>query len=111
MTDTEKLSSMSDCSVSRCRSRRSRNAASSCGEKSVDRLYLRAAASAKSQGFRQTLLVIDCDYKSLDSNTLNVFKGDVVVLVSAHIRDWFWVRTREGLEGFIPAAIAGHGFL
>lgn len=111
MTDTEKLSSRSECSASRCRSRRSRTANSSCGERSVDRLYLRATASARSRGTRQTLLVIGCDYVAEGKNTLSVKKGDVVALISANLRDWFWVRTRQGEEGFIPAAVAGHGFL
>lgn len=111
MTDTEKLSSKSECSAGRCRSRRSRNAASSCGERSVDRLYLRAAACARNQGTRQTLLVVGSDYIASGKNTLSVVKGDVVALVSAHLKDWFWVRARDGSEGFIPAAVAGHGFL
>lgn len=113
MTDTEKLSSKSECSAGRCRSRKSRNAAaaSSCGERSVDKLYLRATASAKTQGTRQTLLVISSDYSSEEKNTLGVVKGDVVILVSAHLKDWFWVRARDGSEGFIPAVVAGHGFL
>lgn len=111
MTDTEKLSSRSECSVSRCRSRRSTHAASSCEERSVDRLYLRAVSCAKNRGTRQTLLVIDSDYIAGGKNTLSVSKGDVVVLVSANLKDWFWVRTRNGTEGFIPAAVAGHGFL
>lgn len=111
MTDTEKLSSKSDCSTSRCNSRRPRNAASTCGEKSVDRLYLRAAASAKNKGVRQTLLVISSDYESAGENTINVTKGDVVALLSTHLFGWFWVRNKNGSEGFIPSAVAGHGFL
>ncbi|XP_017787157.1 PREDICTED: uncharacterized protein LOC108569911, partial [Nicrophorus vespilloides] len=111
MTDTEKLSSRSDCSGSRCRSRRSRNAASTCGERSVDRLYLRAAASSKSMDVRQTLLVISCDYEKENDKTLSVCKGEVVALLGTHYRGWFWVKKKEGLEGFIPAAVAGHGFL
>lgn len=110
MTDTEKLSSKSECSGGRCRSRRSRNANSSCGEKSVDKLYLKAA-STRNQTTRQTLLVIGSDFSSAEKNTLSVMKGDVVSLVSAHLKDWFWVRTRDGTEGFIPAVVAGHGFL
>ncbi|KAI4462152.1 sh3-like domain superfamily [Holotrichia oblita] len=110
MTDTEKLSSKSECSVSRCHSR-TRNATSACGERSVDRLYLRAAASAKNKGTRQTLLVMTCDYEGYEENTLNVLKGEVVALISTHLKGWFWVRNKEGVEGFIPAAVAGHGFL
>lgn len=84
---------------------------SSCGERSFDRLYLQAAAGARRKGVRQTLLVMCCDYDGKRENTLKVAKGDVVALVSNHLTDWFWVRNREGVEGFIPAAVAGHGFL
>lgn len=111
MTDTEKLSSKSDYGGGSTRSRRSRNALSSCGEKSFDKLYLRAAASAKNRGIRQTLLVIVCDYQADCKNGLNVAKGDVVVLIDAQVKGWFWVKNKDGAEGFIPAAVAGHGFL
>ncbi|CAH0555890.1 unnamed protein product [Brassicogethes aeneus] len=112
MTDTEKLSSKSDCGGSRCRSR-SRHAASACGERSVDRLYLRAAASAKSRGggVRQTLLVICTDYGGSCNDGLAVSKGEVVFLLNTKIRGWFYVKNKAGDEGFIPAAVAGHGFL
>lgn len=113
MTDTEKLSSKSECGgEERCYSRRSRNAASTCGEKSVDRLFLRAAASAKrNKGTRETLLVINNDYFGKEKNALTVKQGDVVILLGTHIKGWFWVRKKDGTEGFIPSVIAGHGFL
>lgn len=111
MTDTEKLSSWSECSGGRCRSRRSRNAFSSCGEKSVDRLYLQAAACSRIKGIKQTLLVVSCDYNGRGENTISACKGDVVALVSSHLKGWFLVRNRNGVEGFIPSAVAGHGFL
>ncbi|KAL1132179.1 hypothetical protein AAG570_010136, partial [Ranatra chinensis] len=60
---------------------------------------------------RQTLLVISKDYQSTGPSTLTVAKGDVVALISSKVKDWFWVRDRRGQEGFIPAAVAGHGFL
>lgn len=112
MTDTEKLSSKSCCSAGRCQSRRSRIANSTCSEKSFDKLYLRATASARLRGTtRQTLLVVCCDYASEKRNTLAVKKGEVVVLLSTQVKGWFWVRNKERAEGFIPAAVAGHGFL
>ncbi|KAF5298913.1 hypothetical protein FQR65_LT09566 [Abscondita terminalis] len=111
MTDTEKLSSRSECSVSRCHSSRSRNAYSVCEEKSVDKLYLQAAACAKVKGTKQTLLVVYCDYKGKGENSMSVCKGDVVVLVNNHLNGWFWVRNKHGAEGFIPSAVAGHGYL
>lgn len=114
MTDTEKLrDTRSECGQrERTRGRRgSRDAVSACGERSVDRLYLRAAANARTKGARQTLLVIRSDYVSRGNNSISVNKGDVVALLSDHINEWFWVRARDGREGFIPAVIAGHGFL
>lgn len=85
---------------------------STCSEKSFDKLYLRATASTKLRGTtRQTLLVVCCDYESKKPNTLLVRKGEVVVLLSTQVKGWFWVRNKGGMEGFIPAAVAGHGFL
>ena len=115
MTDTEKLrDTRSECGArgksSRVR-RGSRDTVSACGERSVDRLYLRAAANARTKGSRHTLLVIRSDYEGRGGNALSVTKGDVVALLSDHVSDWFWVRSRDGREGFIPAVIAGHGFL
>lgn len=115
MTDTEKLrDTRSECGA-RSRNARvrrgSRDAVSACGERSVDRLYLRAAANAKTKGARHTLLVIRNDYEGRGANSLSVSKGDVVALLSDHVNDWFWVRSRDGREGFIPAVVAGHGFL
>ncbi|GLH02263.1 Uncharacterized protein GBIM_08281 [Gryllus bimaculatus] len=120
-TDNEKLrdGTRSECggarsfsSARRGRYGLERDAVSACGERSVDRLYLRAAANAKSKGTtRHTLLVIRSDYNSKGRNTLSVSKGDVVALVSGHLKDWFWVRSRDGNEGFIPSVVAGHGFL
>lgn len=115
MTDTEKLrDTKSECGT-RGRSgrikRSSRDALSTCGERSVDRLYLRAAANARTKGSRHTLLVIRNDYEGQEINAMSVMKGDVVALISDHVNNWFWVRSRDGREGFIPAVIAGHGFL
>lgn len=116
MTDTEKLrDTKSECGARERSSRvkrTSRDAMSACGERSVDRLYLRAAANARTKGARHTLLVIRNDYEGQGHvNAIAVAKGDVVVLLSDHVNDWFWVRARDGREGFIPAVVAGHGFL
>ncbi|XP_023287918.1 uncharacterized protein LOC105695610 isoform X2 [Orussus abietinus] len=115
MTDTEKLrDTRSECGA-RARNprvrRATRDAVSACGERSVDRLYLRAAANAKIKGSRHTLLVVRNDYEGRGGNVISVSKGDVVALLSDHVNEWFWVRSRDGREGFIPAVIAGHGFL
>lgn len=115
MTDTEKLrDTRSECGTrgrtARVR-RGSRDAVSTCGERSVDRLYLRAAANAKTKGSRHILLVIRNDFEGQGVNAMSVIKGDVVALLSDHVKDWFWVRSRDGREGFIPAVIAGYGFL
>lgn len=115
MTDTEKLrNTRSECGSRGCNNRirrGSRDAVSACGERSVDRLYLRAAAIARTKGSRHTLLLIRSDYEGRSRSALTVSKGDVVSLLSDHVSDWFWVRSRDGKEGFIPAVIAGHGFL
>ncbi|KAK6638373.1 hypothetical protein RUM44_008802 [Polyplax serrata] len=99
-TDREKLrdETRSECGA-RTNANRKRTPRDS-GERSVDGLYLRASRKPTT---RQTLLVIGADYKSPDTNKLTVCKGDVVSLVSSHLKDWFWVRDRNGMEGFIPA--------
>lgn len=66
---------------------------------------------------RETLLAVQMNYKS---SAVSVRKGDVVTLLACkEIRDhhsraarqWFYIRTRNGIEAFIPAEVAGHGFL
>lgn len=81
------------------------------GENNVDQLYLRAASTNNGEVCRHTLLVVDEDYAEKGSNTLSVRKGDVVTLLSTHLRGWFWVRRTEGEEGYIPAAVAGYGYV
>ncbi|XP_062540536.1 uncharacterized protein LOC134208718 isoform X2 [Armigeres subalbatus] len=75
---------------------------------------LRATATA---AVRQTLLAITDNYCS---ESVNVQKGDVVTLLACkeyqekglqNFKQWFFVRTRDGHEGYIPAETAGHGFL
>ncbi|XP_059482962.1 uncharacterized protein LOC132201081 isoform X2 [Neocloeon triangulifer] len=87
-------------------------AVSECGAKC--RQSSRAPSSAalsEVQMKTETLLLIRSNYNSRGRNTLSVSKGDVVVLVSSRLKDWFWVRRTDGCEGFIPAVVAGHGFL
>jgi hypothetical protein len=71
----------------------------------------------KSSSVRQTLLAITEDFRS---DTISVTKGDVVTLVAckeylengaSSYKQWFFIRNREGHEGYIPAEVAGHGFL
>uniref|UniRef100_A0A182NKE2 SH3 domain-containing protein n=1 Tax=Anopheles dirus TaxID=7168 RepID=A0A182NKE2_9DIPT len=66
---------------------------------------------------RQTLLAITDNYCS---DAVSVHKGDVVTLLACkeyqekglkNYKQWFFVRTRDGHEGYIPAEAAGHGFL
>uniref|UniRef100_A0A182R738 SH3 domain-containing protein n=2 Tax=Anopheles funestus TaxID=62324 RepID=A0A182R738_ANOFN len=66
---------------------------------------------------RQTLLAITENYCS---EAVSVHKGDVVTLLACkeyqekglkNYKQWFFVRTRDGHEGYIPAEAAGHGFL
>lgn len=89
---------------------RSRGAMSECGLKSRNRSRAPSTLS-EVQMKTETLLLIRSDYNSRGRNTLSVSRGDVVVLVSSRLKDWFWVRRTDGCEGFIPAVVAGHGFL
>ncbi|XP_062137153.1 uncharacterized protein LOC133846297 isoform X1 [Drosophila sulfurigaster albostrigata] len=63
-------------------------------------------------GLRQTLVAINSDYIT---ESIVVHKGEIVTLCecreSKDQRQWFYVRTRDGREGFIPAEVAGHGYL
>lgn len=116
-TDADKVRSVggtrSECGGVRPGRRRfdGRDTVSACGERSVDKLYLRATGGGGDTCRRHTLLVISKDYEGHGRSTLAVTKGDVVALVSGHVKDWFYVRNKEGGEGFIPAVVAGHGFL
>lgn len=67
---------------------------------------------------RHTLLVVNSDYVgSVLNKTLTVQKGDVVVLVQGGgvetdvDAEWFYVKKKDGTQGFIPAAVAGHGYI
>ena len=73
--------------------------------------------SASIKSIRQTLLAITENYCS---DTIKVRKGDVVSLLackeyqekgSANYRQWFFIRNRDGAEGYIPSEKAGNGFL
>ncbi|XP_059056992.1 LOW QUALITY PROTEIN: uncharacterized protein LOC131850692 [Achroia grisella] len=102
-----------------------------CAEKNFDSLYLRTKSVCSNIDRvpdvenikeltvkRQTLLVVTSDYRGSDLNkTLSVQQGDVVTLVQGKgveadgSVDWFYVKKRDGSHGFIPAAIAGHGYI
>lgn len=56
-------------------------------------------------------MVIVSDFTGSGDNEISVKKGDVVFLLDTQVEGWFYVKNKEGMEGFIPAAIAGHGFL
>lgn len=94
----------------------------SCAEKNFDNLYLRTISCSnlhdkenRNQSRRQTLLVVNSAYTgSYYNRTLTVNRGEVVVLVDRETDvdlEWFYVKKRDGSEGFIPAAIAGHGYI
>ncbi|XP_054258766.1 uncharacterized protein LOC128983491 isoform X2 [Macrosteles quadrilineatus] len=112
-TDVDKV--RSECGGVRTKKHDGRDTMSACGERSVDKLYLRATSARARAGAaattRHTLLVCSSDYEARGRSTLTVSKGDVVALISGHVKDWFYVKDRQGQEGFIPAAVAGHGFL
>ncbi|XP_045785388.1 uncharacterized protein LOC123880974 [Maniola jurtina] len=106
---------------------KNRRLKTSCAEKDFDDLYLKTKSvcsnldkenlDVKGKVQRQTLLVVNCDYKgSFLNRTLSVKKGEVVVLIQGGGEtdvdlEWFYVRRKDGNQGFIPAAIAGHGFI
>ncbi|CAG9854077.1 unnamed protein product [Phyllotreta striolata] len=113
MTDSEKLSTKSDCEgITKTRHKISRHASSVCEEKSIDRLYLRAAkTNAKTGKELYTLLVITSNFCGRGNDDILVKKGDVVYLLDASFKGWFYVKDKDGNEGYIPSAIAGHGFV
>ncbi|XP_031548905.1 uncharacterized protein LOC116286511 isoform X2 [Actinia tenebrosa] len=39
-----------------------------------------------------------------DENDINVYKGDIVRVLNRDDRDWWWVATRSGCEGFVPSS-------
>lgn len=79
-------------------------------------LTIASTKSSRTQQLRQTLLAITDNFTS---TSIVVKKGDVVTLLACHqVNDkrnqpmqWFYVRARDGTEGYIPASVAGHGFL
>ena len=47
---------------------------------------------------------------SFEPNTdqeVSVSKGDEVVVLSGGDREWLYVRTRHGCEGYVPACLTG----
>ncbi|XP_028173642.1 uncharacterized protein LOC114362429 isoform X1 [Ostrinia furnacalis] len=107
---------------------RPRRRVNNCAEKDFDTIYLKTKSVCSNidrvhekenlKVKRQTLLVVNSDYRGSDLNrTLSVQQGDVVILVQGTAvesdvdAEWFYVRKKDGTQGFIPAAIAGHGYI
>ncbi|XP_068629936.1 uncharacterized protein [Battus philenor] len=134
LTDTEKEHLRGRTrSETRTRSRTDKSVKSetTCAERNFDTLYLRTKSISsnidklhekenmqeKRVVKRQTLLVVNSDYGGNALNkTLSVNKGDVVMLVQGSEEtdvdsEWFYVKKRDGNHGFIPAAVAGHGYI
>ncbi|XP_076364273.1 uncharacterized protein LOC143253786 isoform X2 [Tachypleus tridentatus] len=44
------------------------------------------------------------EYTSRGRNIMTVKKGDVLTLVNNDLKDWLWVRSATGEEGFVPKA-------
>ncbi|XP_017059615.1 uncharacterized protein LOC108100319 [Drosophila ficusphila] len=82
------------------------------GKAEVEATTLKALRRQQEVGQRQTLVAINTDYIT---ESIAVHKGEIVTLCecreSKDQRQWFYVRTRDGREGFIPAEVAGHGYL
>ncbi|CAH0604935.1 unnamed protein product [Chrysodeixis includens] len=128
LTDNEK-EQLRGRTRSECRypSKTKRRSKTSCAEKDFDTLYLKTKSvcsnldkihEKEKQVKRQTLLVVNSDYTgSVLNKTLSVQKGDVVVLVQGGgvetdvDAEWFYVKKRDGSQGFIPAVVAGHGYI
>ncbi|KOB74154.1 hypothetical protein OBRU01_09546 [Operophtera brumata] len=134
LTDTEK-EQLRGRTRSECRYQRV-NKKSTCAERDFDTLYLKTKSVSNIDKLigndvfnsdigkfnsvkdirtkRQTLLVVTSDYVG-SGNTLNVQHGDVVVLLQRGETDvdaeWFYVRKSDGSQGFIPAKIAGNGYI
>ncbi|KAL4707392.1 hypothetical protein ACJJTC_008577 [Scirpophaga incertulas] len=123
LTDTEKEQlrgrTRSEC---RYRPHTDRRKLDSCAERDFDTLYLKtkSVTNITTQDYRvkrQTLMVVNSDYQGSPMNrTLTVDRGDVVVLMQgagvANVdSDWFYVKKKDGSQGYIPAAIAGHGYI
>ncbi|XP_064293147.1 uncharacterized protein LOC128683736 isoform X2 [Plodia interpunctella] len=125
LTDTEKEQlkgrTRSEC---RYKPREKRRPKTSCAEKDFDTLYLKTKSASNIDRVhekeninlktkRQTLLVVISDYKGVN-NSFCVVKGEVVTMIQKFVgvkEDWFYVRKKDGSQGYIPAAAAGHGYI
>ncbi|CAD7080839.1 unnamed protein product [Hermetia illucens] len=71
-----------------------------------------ANGGSKCRSLRQTLVAITDDYCN---GSIVVQKGEIVTLLECREtkdrKQWFYVKKNEGQKGFIPAEVAGHGFL
>ncbi|XP_022250596.1 uncharacterized protein LOC111087618, partial [Limulus polyphemus] len=76
------------------------------GEHSAERVMFKDAFwntennGAKSE---KELCVIQ-EYTSRGRNIMTVKKGDVLTLINNDLKDWLWVRSATGGEGFVPRA-------
>lgn len=89
-----------------------------CSERNIDILYLQVAgiqhriektskvSFVKTQELENKIMLqARNDYVSHNNQTLSVRRGEIVYLIHAKIKGWFWIRNKENKEGFIPAAI------
>lgn len=78
----------------------------------LNQTVINAIRNKQPQGQRQTLVAINADY---ETDSISLKKGEIVTLCecrqSKDLRQWFYVKTRDGREGYIPAEVAGHGYL
>jgi hypothetical protein len=44
------------------------------------------------------------DFVAQDENDIDIYKGDLVRVLNTDDRDWWWVVTRSGYEGFVPCS-------
>lgn len=46
--------------------------------------------------------VVRFDFDATDENDITAIKGEKVTVLNKDDPDWFWVRKKDGIEGFIP---------
>uniref|UniRef100_A0A1A9WPV9 SH3 domain-containing protein n=1 Tax=Glossina brevipalpis TaxID=37001 RepID=A0A1A9WPV9_9MUSC len=89
------------------------------GEHQVDKLYLKAASQPKLNEKPAYAQLKDLKTAQI-YNKPNPINDEYVTLQQQHQqqcretkdhRQWFYVRTRDGRQGYIPAEVAGHGYL
>ena len=67
---------------------------------SIDSTTTESSIFCKEMGAELTVLF---NYEARQENDVSVCKGDIVILLNDEDPEWVWVRTEDGLEGFVPS--------